>query len=45
MDSDNNADMGAEIGSFGRDGQDETAEEAAERRSAEDEDLRESLWV
>jgi GAF domain-containing protein len=43
MNSDNNADMWAEIGSSGRDGQDETAEEAAERRSAEDEDLRESL--
>ena len=39
MDSDNNP----EIGSSGRDGQDETAEEAAERRSAEDDDLRESL--
>ena len=39
MDSDNNPD----IGSSGHYGQDQTAEEAAERRSAEDEDLRESL--
>jgi GAF domain-containing protein len=39
MDSDNNP----EIGSSGHYGQDQTAEEAAERRSAEDEDLRESL--
>jgi GAF domain-containing protein len=43
MDSDDNAEMGAEIGPSGYDGQDETAEEAAERRSAEDEDLRESV--
>jgi GAF domain-containing protein len=39
MDSDDYA----EIGPSGHDGQDVTAEEAAERRSAEDEDLRESL--
>src|SRR5215216_937492 len=39
MDSDNNA----EIGPSGPDADDETVEQAAERRSAEEEDLRESL--
>jgi GAF domain-containing protein len=44
MDSDDNAEMGAEmIGPSGYDAQDETAEQAAERRSTEDEDLRESV--
>jgi GAF domain-containing protein len=47
MDSDDNADigaeMGAEIGPSGHDAQDGTAEETAERRDAEEEDLRESL--
>ena len=49
MDSDDNAEMGAEIGGeigpSGYDFQSETAEQAAERRLAEDEDLRESLVV
>jgi hypothetical protein len=39
MDSDDNA----EIGPSGPDADDETVEQAAERRSAEEEDLRESL--
>jgi GAF domain-containing protein len=43
MDSDDNSEIGAEIGPWDDDVPDETAEEAAERRSAEDEDLRESL--
>jgi len=47
MDSDDNAEMGAEIGGeigpSGYDFQSETAEQTAERRFAEDEDLRESL--
>jgi GAF domain-containing protein len=47
MDSDDNADLGADlgvqIGLSDQDAQDETAEQAAERRYAEDEDLRESL--
>ncbi len=47
MDSDDNGDLGAEIraeiGLSDHDLQDETAEEAAERRYAEEEDLRESL--
>jgi GAF domain-containing protein len=43
MDFDDNGDLGAEIGLSGHDAQDETAEQAAERRYAEEEDLRESL--
>jgi GAF domain-containing protein len=43
MDSDNNAEIGAEIGQSGYDAQGETAQQAAERRFAEEEDLRESL--
>jgi transcriptional regulator with GAF, ATPase, and Fis domain len=45
MDSDDNADLGAEIGPSGPDADDETVEQAAERRSPEEEeeDLRESL--
>jgi transcriptional regulator with GAF, ATPase, and Fis domain len=43
MDSDDNSEIGAEIGPWDDDVPDQTAEEAAERRSAEDEDLRESL--
>jgi GAF domain-containing protein len=47
MDSDDNGDLGAEIGAeiglSGHDAQDETAEQAVERRYAEEEDLRESL--
>jgi GAF domain-containing protein len=43
MDSDDNAEIGAEIGLSGHDTENETAERAAERRSAEDEDLRDSL--
>jgi GAF domain-containing protein len=47
MDSDDNADLGADLGAqiglSDQDAQDETAEQAAERRYAEDEDLRESL--
>src|SRR5918995_571337 len=43
MDFDDNGDLGAEIGLSGHDAQDETAEQAAERRYAEQEDLRESL--
>ena len=47
MDSDDNAEIGAEIGGeigpSAYDFQSETAEQAAERRLAEDEDLRESL--
>jgi GAF domain-containing protein len=43
MDSDDNADIAAEIGLSGQDAQGETAAQAAERRSTEDEDLRESL--
>jgi GAF domain-containing protein len=37
------ADIGAEIGPSGHDADDQTAEQATERRLAEDEDLRESL--
>jgi hypothetical protein len=43
MDSDDNADIGADIGPPRDDAQGETGEQAVERRSAEDEDLRESL--
>jgi GAF domain-containing protein len=43
MDFDDNGDLGAEIGLSGHDAHDETAEQAAERRYAEEEDLRESL--
>ena len=43
MDSDDNSEIGAEIGPWDDEVLDEAAEETAERRSAEDEDLRESL--
>ena len=43
MDSDDNSEIGAEIGPWDDEVLDETAEETAERRSAEDEDLRGSL--
>jgi GAF domain-containing protein len=43
MDSGDIADVGAEIGLSGHDAQGETVEQAAERRYAEEEDLRESL--
>jgi GAF domain-containing protein len=43
MDSDDNGDLGVEIGLSRHDAQDETAEQAAGRRYAEEEDLRESL--
>src|SRR5512133_4404938 len=43
MDSDNNAEIGAEIGQSGYDAQGETGQQAAERRFAEEEDLRERL--
>ena len=43
MDSDDNGDLGIEIGLSRHDAQDETAEQAAGRRYAEEEDLRESL--
>jgi GAF domain-containing protein len=44
MDSDDNAEIGAEIGAeMGYDAQGVTAQQAAERRFAEEEDLRESL--
>jgi GAF domain-containing protein len=43
MDSDDIADVGAEIGLSGHDAEGETVEQAAERRYAEEEDLRESL--
>ena len=43
MDSDDNSEIGAEVGPWDDEVPDETAEDAAERRSAEDEDLRGSL--
>jgi GAF domain-containing protein len=43
MDSDDNVEMGAEMRPQGHDVPQETAEQVAERRDAEDEDLRESL--
>ena len=44
MDSDDNADLGAEIGLSGPEVEDETVERATERRfTEEEEDLRESL--
>ncbi|HJV14318.1 MAG TPA: GAF and ANTAR domain-containing protein [Propionibacteriaceae bacterium] len=43
MDSDDNGDLGAGIGLSDHVAQNETAEQAAERRYAEEEDLRESL--
>ena len=43
MDSDDNSEIGAEIGPWDDEVLDEADEETAERRSAEDEDLRESL--
>ena len=43
MDSDDNPEVGADIGQSDDDARGETAEQAAERRSAEEDDLRNSI--